>query len=86
MVSQDEILASEEAELILKSETFKGAISQLKEEYMNHWVNSDSSDKEIRETLHSAVKLLPEVERHLRIIIEKGKLTKASLNRLRKFI
>ena len=86
MASQDEILASDEAELILKSETFKDAISQLKEEYMNLWVSSDISDKEVRETLHAAVKLLPEVERHLRIIVEKGKITKASLNRLRKVI
>jgi hypothetical protein len=86
MASQDEILASDEAELILKSETFKDAISQLKEEYMSLWVSSDISDKEVRETLYAAVKLLPEVERHLRIIVEKGKITKASLNRLRKVI
>lgn len=86
MASQDEILASDEAELILKSDTFKDAISQLKEEYMSLWVSSDISDKEVRETLYAAVKLLPEVERHLRIIVEKGKITKASLNRLRKVI
>jgi hypothetical protein len=86
MASQDEILASDEAELILKSDTFKDAISQLKEEYMSLWISSDISDKEVRETLYAAVKLLPEVERHLRIIVEKGKITKASLNRLRKVI
>ena len=86
MANQDEILASDEAELILKSDTFKDAISQLKEEYMSLWVSSDISDKEVRETLYAAVKLLPEVERHLRIIVEKGKITKASLNRLRKVI
>tara|TARA_R100001244_G_scaffold75169_2_gene59904 strand:- start:852 stop:1112 length:261 start_codon:yes stop_codon:yes gene_type:complete len=86
MANQDEILASDEAELILKSDTFKDAISQLKEEYMSLWISSDISDKEVRETLYAAVKLLPEVERHLRIIVEKGKITKASLNRLRKVI
>jgi len=37
------------------------------------WVNSLPEEKELREQLHQATKLLPEVERHLRIIVEKGK-------------
>jgi hypothetical protein len=33
-----------------------------------------------------AIKLLPEVERHLRIIVEKGIITKAQLGRLHKVV
>jgi len=29
---------------------------------------------------------LPEVEKHLRIIIERGKITKATLSRIRKIV
>ena len=36
-----------------------------------------------REDLHKAIRILPEVERHLRIIIEKGKITKAQIEKLR---
>lgn len=86
MTSQKDILASNEAEIILNSETFKKSIESLKEEYINLWFNSLPEEKELREQLHQATKLLPEVERHLRIIVEKGKITKASLNRLRKVI
>lgn len=86
MPSQEEILKSNEAELILNSETFKEAIELLKDEYVNHWLLSDGEDVQTRENLHKAIKLLPEVERHLRIIIEKGKITKSQLGRLQKVV
>ena len=83
---QDEILRSNEAELILNSDTFKNAIKILREEYINLWTHTQADEKDIREQLHKSVKLLPEIERHLRIIVETGKITKANLNRLRKVI
>ena len=86
MPSQEEILKSNEAELILNSETFKEAVELLKDEYVNHWLLSDGEDVQTRENLHKAIKLLPEVERHLRIIIEKGKITKSQLGRLQKVV
>jgi len=72
--------------MILESETFQKAIKQLHEEYVSLWINTDSSEESLREKLHLAVKMLPEVEKHLRIIIEKGKITKANLNRIRKIV
>tara|TARA_B100000900_G_scaffold224900_1_gene190888 strand:- start:602 stop:862 length:261 start_codon:yes stop_codon:yes gene_type:complete len=86
MPSQEEILHSNEAELILNSETFKDAIQILKDEYINLWLSSKEDDINKRENLHKAIKLLPEVERHLRIIVEKGKITKAQLQRLHKVV
>jgi len=86
MATQEEILNSNEAELILNSETFKKAINILKDEYINLWLSSKEDDINKRENLHKAIKLLPEVERHMRIIVEKGKITKAQLGRLHKVV
>lgn len=86
MASQEEILQSNEAELILNSKTFKNAIQILKDEYTNLWLSSEGDDISTRENLHKAIKLLPEVEKHLRIIVEKGKITKSQLGRLHKVV
>lgn len=86
MPSQEDILNSNEAELILNAETFKSAIEELRNEYINLWLSSEEDDIDKRENLHKAIKLLPEVERHLRIIVEKGKITKAQLGRLHKVV
>ena len=65
-------------------DVFKEAIENLKNEYITHWLNSrDINDVTAREDLHRSLLLLPEVERHLRIIAEKGKLTKANINKIR---
>ena len=86
MPSQEDILNSNEAELILNAETFKSAIEELRNEYINLWLSSKEDDINKRENLHKAIKLLPKVERHLRIIVEKGKITKAQLERLHKVV
>ncbi len=86
MATQEDILNSNEAELILNSETFKEAIKILKDEYINLWLSSKGDDINKRENLHKAIKLLPEVEKHMRIIVEKGKITKAQLGRLHKVV
>ena len=84
MSTQQEVLESNEAELILNSVVFKKAIEQLHDEYIQLWVQSDQDDKAFRESMLTAVKLLPEVEKHLRIIVEKGKITQTNLRRIRK--
>jgi hypothetical protein len=80
-----EIRLSAEAEQILNSETFKQAINNLKEEYIQHWLNNRTiDDVDFREDLHKAVLLLPEIERHIRIIVEKGKLAKSQIEKIKK--
>ena len=86
MPSQEDILSSNEAELILNSETFTHAVNNLKEDYINLWLLTKDSDINKRENLHKAIKLLPEIEKHLRIIVEKGKITKSQLGRLNKVV
>lgn len=86
MAKQQDVLESNEAEIVLNSVVFKKAIRQLHEEYVQMWISSDAEDEKLREQMHMAVKLLPEVEKHLRIIIEKGKITKANLSRIRKIV
>jgi hypothetical protein len=86
MPSQEDILSSNEAELILNSETFTHAVNNLKEDYINLWLLTKDSDINKRENLHKAIKLLPEIEKHLRIIVEKGKITKSQLGRLHKVV
>jgi hypothetical protein len=86
MPSQEDILNSNEAELILNSETFTHAVNNLKDDYINLWLLTKDSDITKRENLHKAIKLLPEIEKHLRIIVEKGKITKSQLGRLHKVV
>ena len=71
-------------EQILTSDIFKEAIENLKNEYITHWLNSrEIADVSAREDIHRSLLLLPEVERHLRIIAEKGKLTQSNINKIR---
>ena len=83
-VTHEEAVKAEQARLLLESDVFKEAVENLKNEYITHWLNSrDINDVKIREDLHRSLLLLPEVERHLRIIAEKGKLTKSNINKIR---
>ena len=87
MATREEVLESNEAELILKSDTFKKAIENLKKEYVALWMSSRGEDDvAFRETLHNAINVLPEVERHLRILVEKGKITSAQVKKLHNYI
>ena len=83
-ITHDEAVKAEQAELILKSDIFKEAVTTLKNEYITHWLTSrDIEDVKIRKDLNRSLWVLPEVESHLRIIAEKGKLTKSNINKIR---
>jgi hypothetical protein len=90
MATREEVLESNEAELILKSDVFKKSIDNLKEEYVALWMlwmNTKGEDNvAFRETLHNAINILPEVERHLRILVERGKITSAQIKKLHNYI
>lgn len=84
MSEKNKILQAHEAEQILESETFKLALKNLKKEYIQHWLNNRNIDDiAMREDLHKAILLLPEIERHLRIIVEKGKISKFQSEKLK---
>ncbi len=83
-ITHEEAVKAAQAEAILSSDVFKEALENLKNEYTNIWLNTrDIKDTQIREDLHRSLLLLPEVERHLRIMVEKGKLTKTHINKIR---
>ena len=83
-ITHEEAVKAAQAEAILDSDVFKEALENLKNEYTNIWLNTrDIKDIQIREDLHRSLLLLPEVERHLRIMVEKGKLTKTHINKIR---
>ena len=84
MSTREEVLESNEAELIINYDVFKKAIKKVHDEYIQLWLQSDQNEEAFRESMHTAVKLLPEIEKHLRIIIEKGKITQTNLRRIRK--
>ena len=87
MATREEILDSNEAELILNSDTLKKSIENLKQEYVALWLNSKGEDNiAFRETLHTAINILPEVERHLRMLVERGKITSAQVKKLHNYI
>lgn len=83
-ITHEEAVKAAQAEAILDSDVFKEALKNLKNEYTNIWLNTrDIKDTQIREDLHRSLLLLPELERHLRIMVEKGKLTKTHINKIR---
>ena len=83
-ITHEEAVKAAQAEAILDSDVFKEALENLKNEYTNIWLYTrDIKDTQIREDLHRSLLLLPEVERHLRIMVEKGKLTKTHINKIR---
>ena len=84
MPTHEEAVKAAQAEAILDSDVFKEALDNLKNEYTNIWLNTrDIKDVNIREDLHRSILLIPEIEKHLRIIAEKGKLTKTHINKIR---
>jgi|TARA_E500000178_G_scaffold342038_1_gene386694 hypothetical protein len=85
MSEQQKILDGQQAEQILESEVFKKALQNLKEEYIQHWLNNIDVDAvSLREDIHKAILLLPQIEKHLRIIVEKGKISKFQAEKLKK--
>ena len=84
MVTEKEVRQASEAERILESDVFKLSLENLKKEYLQAWITSKKPDEvDARENLNKSILLLPEIEKHLRIIAEKGKLTKANINKVR---
>ena len=76
MPTDQDVFKAQQAEQILDSEVFQEVIENLKNEYINFWLNSRKiEDVTIREDLHRVILLIPEIEKHLRIMAEKGKLT-----------
>tara|TARA_Y100001970_G_C14254535_1_gene874235 strand:+ start:5986 stop:6240 length:255 start_codon:yes stop_codon:yes gene_type:complete len=80
---KQDLLHAREAETILNSDVFKKAFTSLKEEYLRVWEGSSDQDTNMREKIFMAIKSLNNVEKHLRIMVEKGKITKNQLDKFK---
>ena len=56
MPTEKEVLESHQAEQILKSDVFKTAIDNLKQEYIEHWMQSNGPEEGMhRESIHKSI-------------------------------
>lgn len=74
------------AQDILDNEIFQEAMKMLEDEYKNIWATTKQDESEEREKLWMAMKLIPEFERQLRIIVEKGIIKKNQIVKIKKNI
>ncbi len=79
-----EITKGKNAERILNDELFKKSFTYLRELYLNEWENSPARDKEARESLWVAIKMLGTVEGHLQTVMQTGKLANRQIEDLAK--
>ena len=62
----------EKANRILTDPLYKEAFEVLKEDLMNRWEHSGSTELEARESIWLAMRLLERIQGHLKSIIETG--------------
>ena len=62
----------EKANRILTDPLYKEAFDVLKEDLMNRWEHSGSTELEARESIWLAMRLLERIQGHLKSIIETG--------------
>ena len=74
------------AQDILNNEIFQEAMEMLEDEYKKIWASTKQEESEERERLWMAMKLIPEFERQLRIIVEKGIIKKNQIVKIKKNI
>ena len=66
----------EHAKRLLNDELLKEAFDTLREELMNRWSHSGSTDLEARESIWLAIRLLEKIDGHLKSIVETGHMAK----------
>ena len=72
----DVVRREAEATLLLKNDLFVESFTVLKEDLMNRWSNSGSTDLEARESIWLAMRLLDRIRSHLMSIIDTGHMAK----------
>ena len=69
-------LREEHANRILTDPLYQEAFDKLKEDLMNRWEHSGSTELEARESIWLAMRLLDRIHGHLKSIIEPGHMAK----------
>ena len=60
---------------LLQNELFIEAFDVLKQDLLNRWSNSGSTEVEARESIWLAMRLLDRIEGHIKSIVETGHMT-----------
>ena len=66
----------EHAKRLLNDELLQEAFDTLREELMNRWSHSGSTDLEARESIWLAIRLLEKIDGHLKSIVDTGHMAK----------
>ena len=66
----------EHARRLLNDVLLKEAFETLKEDLMNRWSHSGTTDSEARESIWLAIRLLDKIDGHIRSIVETGHMAK----------
>jgi len=69
-------LREEHAQRLLNDELLQEAFDTLREDLMNRWIHSGSTDSEARESIWLAIRLLERIDGHIKAIIETGNMNK----------
>ena len=69
-------LREEKANRILTDPLYNEAFDTLKEDLMNRWNHSGSTDLEARESIWLAIRLLDKIDGHIKSIVETGHMAK----------
>jgi hypothetical protein len=72
----DNELRENRAKSLLDNPLFQEAFDVLKEDLMNRWQHSGSTDLEARESIWLAMRLLDRIHGHINSIVETGHMTK----------
>ena len=72
----DNELREHRAKSLLDNPLFQEAFDVLKEDLMNRWQHSGSTDLEARESIWLAMRLLDRIHGHINSIVETGHMTK----------
>jgi len=69
-------LREEHAQRLLNDELLQEAFDTLREDLMNRWTHSGSTDSEARESIWLAIRLLERIDGHIKAIVETGNMNK----------
>ena len=69
-------LREEHAQRLLNDELLQEAFDVLREDLMNRWTHSGSTDSEARESIWLAIRLLERIDGHIKSIVETGHMAK----------
>ena len=69
-------LREEHAQRLLNDGLLQEAFDTLREDLMNRWTHSGSTDSEARESIWLAIRLLERIDGHIKSIVETGHMNK----------